>query len=591
MIGIVEGDYAMTDNSATNSELGSSPDMWGAPTAPGATGDARGRWFRESRFAMFIHWGLYSEAAGCWKDRTYHVIAEWLMFSARIPVREYEELCARFNPVDFDAHAWVRLARDAGMKYLVITAKHHDGFAMFKSRASAYNIVDATPFGRDPLKELAEACRQEGLKLGFYYSQYQDWHEPDAAGNTWDFPTPGNFNRYLREKAMPQIEELLTNYGPVALIWFDTPGSISRDASQELLDTVRRLQPDCLVNSRIGNDLGDYVTLGDQEIPLTAPDGLWETIDTHNDTWAFARNDHNWKSAGELIGRLVRLVSLGGNYMLNVGPTGRGVIPDESGTILCRVGDWTRRNAASVYGAGRSPVAWQAWGCSTLGDGKLYLHILNWPRDGRLWVPEVGDAAGPARVLATGKPLRAVREGAHLCLSLPARPPDLPVTVIELALNAEPPATARRQCYVHPGLCNRFSAPFAALHGARLGKRSWMEKFGDWHHVDVIEYWTADAEARWPFVAFSPGAFHLFADYECAADADYSEFEIAVAGKRWVFPSIYTGGGAGLRTRVRHVRLGLVNVPEGAGVISVRALKVKGDNAFILQGLTLEPAE
>ena len=237
--------------------LGSSPDMWGAAAVSPAAGAARGAWFRESRYAMFVHWGLYSEAAGVWRDRTYYVIAEWLMHAARIPVRDYETLCARFNPVEFDARAWVQLARDAGMKYLVITAKHHDGFAMFKSRASAYNIVDATPFGRDPLQELAVACRAGGLKLGFYYSQFQDWHEPDAGGNTWDFGEPRDFDRYLRAKAMPQIEELLTNYGPIGLIWFDTPGHISRAASQELLDLVRRLQPDCLVNSRIGNGLGE----------------------------------------------------------------------------------------------------------------------------------------------------------------------------------------------------------------------------------------------------------------------------------------------------------------------------------------------
>jgi alpha-L-fucosidase len=568
--------------------LGDSPEMWGAaPTGADAAG-RRGDWFRESRYALFIHWGLYSEAAGIWNGRAHYAIAEWLMHAARIPVREYETLAARFNPVDFDPRAWVRLAKEAGMRYIVITAKHHDGFAMFKSRASAYNVVDATPFGRDPIRELADACREGGLKLGFYYSQFQDWHEPDAAGNTWDFPAPGDFSRYLREKALPQITELLTNYGPVGLIWFDTPGSISREASEALLDHVRKLQPDCLVNSRIGNGFGDYATLGDQEVPLTAPDGLWETIDTHNDTWGFARNDHNWKSAGELIGRLTRLVSLGGNYMLNVGPTGRGVIPEASAEILREVGAWLRRNGESVYGAGRSPLGLQPWGCSTLRGDTLYLHVLAWPASGELWAPGLGAVAREARFLATGEAAPLTREGAHVRLALPARPPDGPVTVIAVTLAGKPAAVVPG-AFLHAGQVNDLGAPFAALAGCRLGKRSWMEKFGDWHHVDVIEGWSAGALASWEFTALTAGRYHVYADYECRAEADGSEFEVAVAGRRWTFPFLYTGGGKGLRTRLRSVRIGLVDIPEGAARLSLGALEVKGEDAPVLRKITLAP--
>jgi alpha-L-fucosidase len=579
----------MSTAKTSRPQLGSSPDMWGTPQTASPADAGRGAWFHESRFALFIHWGLYSEAAGVWQDRAYYVIAEWLMHAARIPVREYETLCQRFNPVEFDARAWVRLAQDAGMKYVVITAKHHDGFAMFKSKASAYNVVDATPFARDPLAELAAACREAGLKLGFYYSQFQDWHERDAAGNTWDFPTPGDFDRYLREKAMPQIEELLTNYGPVGLIWFDTPGTISREASQELLDLVRRLQPGCLVNSRIGNGLGDYVTLGDQEIPLTAPDGLWETIDTHNDTWAFARNDHNWKSARELVGRLARTVSLGGNYMLNVGPTGRGVIPAASAAILREVGAWLQGNADAIYDTRRSPLPLQAWGCSTWRPGRLFLHVLHWPSDGELWVPGLGAAVRGARFLASGDALPALRDGDHVRLTLPVRPPDAPVTVIELAV-AEPLPAAAGTTWVHPGLPSEFGAPFAQLSGCRPGHRRWMEKFGDWQHADVIELWSTGSDARWPFTALQGGAFDLWADYECWAEADYSEFEVTVAGQCWTFPAIDTGGGTGRRTRLRPVRLGRVELPAGPGEIVLRALQIKGSNAFILQKLTLLPA-
>lgn len=570
-------------------ELGASPEMWGTGDIQPAADGTRGDWFRESRFAMFIHWGLYSEAGGVWKDRAYYTIAEWLMFSARIPVREYETLCARFNPVEFDARAWVQLAKDAGMKYIVITAKHHDGFATFKSRASAYNIVDATPFRRDPLRELADACREGGLKLGFYYSQYQDWHEPDAAGNSWDFSGPRDFNSYLRDKAMPQIEELLTNYGPVGLIWFDTPGDISREASQELFDLVRRLQPDCLVNSRIGNGLGDYVTLGDQEIPLTAPDGLWETIDTHNDTWAFAHHDLNWKSPGELICRLARLVSLGGNYMLNVGPTGRGVIPEESAVILREVGAWLRRNGESIYGARRSPIGLQAWGCSTLGRGTLYLHLLQWPRTGELWVPGVGALTRGARVLATGEAVAFAQVGEDLRLELPAQAPDDPVTVIALTLDGEP-APVAPCAHLHVGHVNELGAPSAALTGCRIGKRSWMEKFGDWHYADVIEGFTAGAEARWRVTALRPGRFHICADYECWAESDYSEFVMEVAGRCWSFPVIYTGGGKGLRIRIRRVSLACLDLPAGPLELTIRAREVKDADGIAVQQIVLEPA-
>lgn len=560
--------------------------MWGTSHVEAVSGDDRGAWFREGRFAMFIHWGLYSEAAGQWRGRTYFGISEWLMHQARIPLGEYEQLAKRFHPVDFDPDAWVRLAKDAGMRYIVITAKHHDGFAMFKSEASDFNVVDATPFGRDPIRELADACRRGGMKLGFYYSQFQDWHEPDAAGNTWDFPASGDFDRYLRDKALPQISELLTNYGPIGLIWFDTPGHISPAASQELFDHVRRLQPECLVNSRIGNGLGDYATLGDQEIPLTAPEGLWETIDTHNDTWGYAHHDHNWKSARELVGRLTRLVSLGGNYMLNVGPTGKGVIPEASAAILGDVGAWLRRNGESLYGAHRSPVGLQPWGCSTRRGNTLYLHLLTWPGNGVLWVPGLADAASDARFLATGKRLRMTRKQGHLRLALPARPPDHPITTLAVDLRGEPTGVPP-SAHLHPGLDNELGAPFAETVGCRHGKRSWMEKFGDWHHAECLEGWTDGAEANWRLTALQACLYEVHVDYECWAEADGSEFEIAVAGQRWAFPVLYTGGGPGLRTRIRRVRIGVANIPAGAVHLSLRARTVKDGSAFLVQRIIL----
>ena len=538
---------------------------------------------------MFIHWGLYSQAGGRWKGKTYYGIAEWIMHLARVPAKEYETLAPRFNPVDFNAIEWVRLAKAAGMKYIVITAKHHEGFAMFRSKVSRFNIVDATPFKRDPLKELAKACRKEGLKLGFYYSQYQDWHEPDAAGNSWDFKQKGDFNKYLHEKAIPQIKELLTNYGPVALIWFDTPGNISREAAQELLDMVRKLQPGCLVNGRLGHGLGDYISLGDQEVPLTAPKRLWETIDTHNDTWAYAWCDHRWKSARELVSRLVRVVGLGGNYALNVGPTGRGVIPAESASILRQVGQWVSRNSESIYGSEPSPLGRQAWGCSTLKSGKLYLHVLNWPSDGELWVPGLKANVKGAYLLTTRRNLKFSRKGGILRIQIPKLAPDSIATVIVLDVAGAIKARGRGK-YVYNGLVNEMDAPFAKLVNCRHGKRSWMEKFGDWHHVDVVENWSNGSSARWDVTALKPGMFSLCADYECQPDAEGSELEMSLGETRWSFPVLCTGGGACGRVRIRHETLGTIAIPKaGKYTLSIRGLDVKGESAFLLQKLTLEP--
>ncbi|MEI6808903.1 MAG: alpha-L-fucosidase [bacterium] len=565
--------------------------MWGRKTAQRSATAKRGDWFRESKYAMFIHWGLFSQAANQWKGETYHGIAEWLMYRARITVAEYEGLAKLLNPVDFNAADWVRLAKAAGMKYIVVTAKHHEGFAMFRSRASSFNIYDASPFRRDPLLELAEACRQEGLKLGFYYSQYLDWHEPDAAGNDWEFKQKGDFNKYLHHKAIPQIRELLTNYGPVALIWFDCPGEISIDTVHQLRDMVRKLQPDCLINSRIGHGLGDYVSAGDQEVPLVPPEGLWEAVDTHNDTWAYSAPDHNWKSPAELISRLVRVVSLGGSYMLNVGPTGKGIIPPESEIILRETGKWIHRNAESIYGAGPSPLSRQAWGVATSRQGVLYLHILNWPSGGELWIPGLSASIKSAYWLVSGKSVRCVRKKGCLCLQLPEIPPDQPAAVIAVEVRGKISKT-KRQIMVHPGLLNELDAPFARLTGCKHGKQSWMEKFGDWHHADFVESWQKGSMARWSFTLPKPGLFYLYADYDCRDGANDHQWEVSVGPNRWLFPVMATGGGAFGRTRIRHERLGVIHLPRaGDYTLSIKSMAGKEQPDFRLQRVTLEPVE
>ncbi len=332
---------------------------------------------------MFIHWGLYAQLAGEWKGiRTPH-IGEWIMKHLGIPVDEYEQVARQFNPIDFDAYQWVRLAKEAGMKYIVITAKHHDGFAMFHSTCSPYNIVDATPFKRDPIAELAQACQDAGIKLCFYYSQAQDWHDPNGYGYG---PIPDenkDFSKYLEEKCKPQLRELLTQYGDVGLIWFDTPLIMSEQHSRELAQYVKSIQPNCLVSGRIGNQIGDYMSTGDNMIPALPYYGDWEVPATLNDTWGYKSFDTNWKSPKDILQLLVKINSRGGNYLLNVGPDARGIIPEASAQILREVGQWLARNGASIYGTQPVPVFPYElpWGTFTYKPGKLYLHVFDWQKD------------------------------------------------------------------------------------------------------------------------------------------------------------------------------------------------------------------
>jgi len=313
-------------------------------------------WFRSAKFGMMIHWGLYSLPAGEWKGKRMEHIGEWAQAFFRIPNAEYHKLASVFNPILFDAEEWVKLAVDAGMKYMVVTSKHHDGFAMYHSKVSRFNIVDATPFGRDVIEELANSCARHGLKLGLYYSQDLDWSEPNGGGytagftwcnnsgswtNDWDFPDNArkNYTECYEKKIKPQVREILTQYGDLCLIWFDTPWTISAEQSRELVDMVHTLQPNCLVNSRVGNGMGDYRSWGDNQIPDEyMSDGLYETPATLNDTWGYKSFDNNWKDARRVLELKDHLNARGINYLLNVGPDYLGRIPGPAVEILREAG-------------------------------------------------------------------------------------------------------------------------------------------------------------------------------------------------------------------------------------------------------------
>lgn len=326
------------------------------------------KWFKEAGYGMMVHWGLYSLLAGEYRGRITNNYSEWIQSRFQIPNAEYGKLARAFNPVFFDAEEWIRLARDCGMKYFVVTSKHHDGFAMFRSKADRYNVVDATPFGRDVVGELGEACYKYGLRFGLYYSQDLDWHERHGGGyrsnhletagttwdNSWDFPEADkkDFSICFENKIMPQVEELMTGYGELCLVWFDVPMTLTETQSHRLYETVKRYQPNCLINSRLGNGVYDYVSFGDNEIPdeipaetsgtdnndingfKRSPYGLYETAATLNDTWGFSAHDHNWKTPEQIVGIHKKLKGLGINYLLNVGPDGLGRIPARSEQIL-----------------------------------------------------------------------------------------------------------------------------------------------------------------------------------------------------------------------------------------------------------------
>ncbi len=472
--------------------------------------DRRMKWFREARFGMFIHWGLYSVPAGEWKGKLIPGLGEWIMNRAKIPVSEYEPLARQFNPVKFNAEEWVKVAKDAGMKYLVITSKHHDGFAMFDSKVSAYNIAEATPFKRDPLKELAAACQKAGIKFGFYYSQTQDWHERDAVGNDWDWPDEKkkNFDRYLEEKVKPQVRELLTNYGPIGLIWFDTPRNMTKAQSQALADLVHSIQPDCLVSGRVGNGVGDYDSAGDNQISVGKVTRDWETPVTLNDTWGFKKDDHNWKSPAILIRQMLQVISRGGNYLLNVGPTSEGVIPEPSVERLAEVGQWLRVNNEAVYGNGPSPFSYELpWGLITTRPGKLYLHVFQWPQK-ELVLYGLKSPVQKAYLLANKKKLKFTDQSNKtldhyaLRIGLPAAAPDKDDSIIVLDIKGD--LNVESSLIQQPDLTVTLPAFLAEVHKTASAQQVRFDSRG------VAERWLNKEEwMDWDFKVNQPGAFDV----------------------------------------------------------------------------------
>ncbi|NQX53315.1 alpha-L-fucosidase [Pedobacter panaciterrae] len=427
--------------------------------------DERMKWWREAKFGMFIHWGVYAQFAGVYKGHEQlRGGAEWIMNRSKIPVAEYQEMAKSFNPVKYDPDAWVKMAKDAGMKYIIITAKHHDGFALFNSKASKWDITDATPYGKDLLKPLAEACKKQGMKLGFYYSQAQDWNNaggsaarkvmtegwlnPDSAKvdayteahhGHWDpAQETKSFAQYIDEVSVPQVKELMTNYGDIAVLWWDTPTNMTDEAALKLQDALKT-QPQIITNDRLKrpNFPGDTKT-PEQKIPNQAElDGMdWETCMTMNGTWGFRTSDTKWKSTETLIRNLADIASKGGNYLLNIGPKPDGTFPEESIERLKAIGNWMKVNSEAIYATKSSPIPPLEWGrCTRKETAKgttLYFSVFNWPSDGKLVIPNLKNEVLSATLLATKSKLKTATENGVLTIALPSAAPDAIASVIKV---------------------------------------------------------------------------------------------------------------------------------------------------------------
>jgi alpha-L-fucosidase len=534
--------------------------------------DQRMEWWREARFGLFIHWGLYAQPAGEWKGEEIPGISEWIMARAKIPVAEYEKLATTFNPVKYNAEEWVKLAKQAGMKYIVITSKHHDGFAMFHSKASKYNIVDATPFDRDPLKELAEACEKHNIRLGFYYSQAQDWHEPggtyyniEQGEPHWDPDLVREpLMDYIEGKAVPQVKEILENYGGLDILWWDTPRGMTEEAA-EVLQEVADQYPAMLTNNRLYRPWpGDFST-PEQHVPPTGLDYDWEVCMTMNTSWGYKHYDHNWKSSETLIRMLVDIASKGGNLLLNVGPTAEGEIPGPSIERLQAIGKWMDVNGESVYGTEASPFFKLPWGRCTSREAKdgttLYLHVFNWPEDQLLRVPGISTKVSSVKLLARGdQELNFHWDGQDLLIDLPDQAPDPVNTVIvvetrgSLEVESNMPSLEEGQIVL--------PADFADIHNRGYGTHAVLE--GSGAEARITNWVDPRARLEWMFQTTEAGKYLVKAQVK--AD-DLNKLTIKI-GEEEIEAEVLTDGS------FEDTILGEIEIKEsGDQIISIRPVQ------------------
>ncbi len=491
--------------------------------------DARMQWWREARFGMFIHWGVYSTAAGFYEGQPVPGYGEWIMNKGKIPIDKYKAFAKDFNPTKYDADAWVRLAKQAGMKYIVITAKHHDGFALFPSAASDWNIK-LTPYGKDLLQPLAEACRKHGIKLGFYYSQAQDWINEGACS-----PDPNKkrtMDQYIDEIAVPQVRELLTNYGEFpSILWWDTPAAMNEERAAKLVELLK-LKPGIIHNNRVLKvapcGIVDFDALksgkkepfsGDtdtpeQHIPATGlGDRDWEGCMTINHTWGYKSDDDSWKSTTELLRNLIDIASKGGNYLLNIGPTGEGLVPQPTIERLQEMGKWMDLNGESIYGTTASPFEKLAWGrCTTKkheNGTTLYLHVFDWPKDGKLLIPGLQNTVKSAKLLVSDTKVKSEKTPNGIVLDVPAEAPDAIASVIKMEISGKPKVV---QIFIKPAADGSLTLP-AQLVDIGIPKQGSAPNLQQSADGLEIGGWTnPEASVSWAFSALKAGDYEVLAE-------------------------------------------------------------------------------
>ena len=563
-------------------------------TETSADHDQRMAWFREARFGLFIHWGVYSVPAGEWQGKTGY--GEWFLEETKMPVSEYEKFAAKFNPVKFDARQWVGMAKNAGMNYIVITSKHHDGFGMFRSGLTDW-CIKSTPLPRDPLKEFAAACKDAGLKLCFYHS-IMDWHHPDwGTRRKWNDRATGepDMDRYTAYMK-GQLKELLTNYGPIGILWFDgeweSPWTHERGA--DLYNYVRGLQPDIIVNNRVGKgragmsgmdkgkSVGDYGT-PEQEIPPTGfGSGVdWESCMTMNNHWGYNKNDQNWKSSTILIRNLIDCASKGGNYLLNIGPTSDGIFPAASVERLADIGRWMKINHDAIYGTTASPFRKLPWGRATRQANHLYLHVFNWPADGKLRVPISSEIKQASLLASPGTRLEIASAPEGKIVSVPSTAPDPRATVLVLELNGDPQVVDATTQQAADGTLT-LKASDADLFGKTLRLETKTagaeENIGYW--LDPKEY------VQWPVTLKSPGDFDVLIEYACAPDSDGSLYDLIIGNEKLEVTTAATKSWADFTI----VTAGQIKIPNpGPSTIIVKPVKRQGVAMLNLRNITLTP--
>jgi len=508
---------------------------WDTP----AQHDKRMAWFRDARFGMFIHWGLYSVPAGYWAGKEVPGAAEWLQYTAKVKPEDYEPLQKQFNPVNFDATKWVSIAKNAGMKYIVITSKHHEGFDMWPSKLGTWNI-GYTQFHRDPLKELADACKKAGIKLCFYHS-IMDWHHPDyLPRRSWDTrdASQSSMDRYV-QYMKGQLKELLTGYGQIGLVWFDGQweDTWTHDRGKDLYNYVRSLQPNIIVNNRVDTGragggatakssdfVGDYGT-PEQEIPSNGIPGQdWESCMTMNDTWGFSAHDHNWKSSTTLIRNLIDCASKGGNYLLNVGPTSLGEIPDASIQRLAEVGDWIKKYGESVCGTSASPFPKVLpWGRVTQKPGKLYLHVFDHTKTD-IELPGLQAKIKGIHLLGADpkNTIAFTSDGNGVRVQLPQMPDDAS-NVLVVEIEGKPVVNSIPLAQTADG-----SVILNAVDGAVDGSSAKYEE-----SKSAVGFWTDPHDSvSWTFDLKKAGFFDVSLSLACEAESKGSTFDILADGQK-----------------------------------------------------------